>query len=316
MKCRICGNEHGNQEYSAREMMYGTREIFTYFLCADCGCLQIQEFPANISQFYRSDYYSHNSMHRPNFVVRFLIHLRDNYAVFSNNILGKLLYAVYPETTLRSLFTLNLNKKSYILDVGCGAGFLLHSLQELGFINLLGIDPFITADITYKNGLNIRKQHFKDTVGEWDLIMFHHSFEHLPDPVASLKSTFRLLKSNGRCLIKVPIVSSYAWDYYRTDWVQLDAPRHFFIFSVECVKRLCALTGFELFDIVFDSTAFQFWGSEQYKKNIPLYDDRSYATHPKNSIFSKKELANFEKRAKELNAIKRGDQAFFYLRKQ
>jgi hypothetical protein len=97
--------------------------------------------------------------------------------------------------------------------------------------------------------------------------------------------------------------------------VQLDAPRHFYVHSVESVKMLAERAGFELETVGYDSTAFQFWASEQYALDIPLYDTRSYLVSPKKSIFSKAQIATFEKRAIELNDAKLGDQAAFYLRK-
>jgi len=59
---------------------------------------------------------------------------------------------------LRSLSRVKLNKNSKILDIGCGAGNLLLELRELGFIHLVGIDPYIEKDIEYKNGVKILKR--------------------------------------------------------------------------------------------------------------------------------------------------------------
>ena len=56
MKCRICGNKEGNAPFEAREMMFGTRERFTYFECNSCGCLQIAEIPDDLARFYAADY--------------------------------------------------------------------------------------------------------------------------------------------------------------------------------------------------------------------------------------------------------------------
>ena len=39
---------------------------------------------------------------------------------------------------------------------------------------------------------------------------------------------------------------------------------------MESMKYLGILAGLELAKVVFDSTAFQFWGSEQYRKGIAL----------------------------------------------
>jgi hypothetical protein len=72
---------------------------------------------------------------------------------------------------------------------------------------------------------------------------------------------------------------------------------------------------FQITDIVFDSTEFQFWGSEQYAKDIPLRSNRSYAENPEQSIFSRKEIESFRNRAAELNQKKEGDSASFYLYK-
>ena len=71
MGCRICGNADGNTAYDVREMMFGTREIFRYFRCAACGCLQIAEVPADLSAYYPPDYCSFKpSLFRPSFSVR------------------------------------------------------------------------------------------------------------------------------------------------------------------------------------------------------------------------------------------------------
>lgn len=113
----------------------------------------------------------------------------------------------------------------------------------------------------------------------------------------------------------MPTVTSYAWQHYGVNWVQLDAPRHLFLHSVESIKVLAKQCGFKLDNIVYDSNAFQFWGSEQYEKGIMLRDNNSWAEHPEQSIFSAAQIKEFEKRAQELNSLNQGDQAAFYLRK-
>lgn len=56
--CRICGNAHQNQRFAAREMMFGSRDKFDYLECARCDCLQIEEVPADLSQYYPANYYA------------------------------------------------------------------------------------------------------------------------------------------------------------------------------------------------------------------------------------------------------------------
>lgn len=317
MKCRICGNDKDNQVYEAQEMMFGYRDLFRYFQCLKCYCLQIESFPSNISNYYPDNYYSYQLISKVGKAKKFLIGLRNNYAVFNRGFIGKLLYAKYPYPLLRIFSILPLNKSTNILDVGCGSGALLYDLRDLGFKNLLGVDPFIAKDIEYENGLTIIKQTVHEVEGEceWDLVMFHHSFEHVSDPICNLQSVARLLKPKGYCIVRIPTVSSYAWEHYGTKWVQLDAPRHFYLHSVKSMQILADNTGLELYKVVYDSTSFQFYGSEQYVKDIPLRDKRSYWVDPKNSIFSKEDILDFARCAEQLNINKQGDQAIFYLKK-
>jgi predicted SAM-dependent methyltransferase len=145
--------------------------------------------------------------------------------------------------------------------------------------------------------------------------MFHHAFEHVPDPLETLVSTARLLVPGGICLIRIPIGGSYAWEHYRTNWVQLDAPRHYFLHTVDSMRLLASRSGLLLDQVIYDSTEFQFWGSEQYQRDIPLYSPQSYKQNPQHSIFTPEQIATFHHQAEELNQQGRGDQAAFYLRK-
>ena len=78
-------------------------------------------------------------------------------------------------------------------------------------------------------------------------------------------------------------------------------------------ERLVAGAEFRIVKQWCDSTAFQFWGSEQYKRDIPLYSARSWLVDPERSIFSKEQIEAYEGRARELNASGRGDQIVAWL---
>jgi hypothetical protein len=81
------------------------------------------------------------------------------------------------------------------------------------------------------------------------------------------------------------------------------------------MRLLARTAGFEVTEVVYDSTAFQFWGSVQYQHEIPLWSERSYVVNPKRSLFTAAQIGAWEEQAAELNARGRGDQACFYLRK-
>ncbi|HPE59429.1 MAG: class I SAM-dependent methyltransferase [Thiothrix sp.] len=315
MQCRICGSTAEHATYQVREMMLGLQDEHTYFQCSQCHCLQIAVIPDNLPDYYPQNYYSYQAPASGNSLRRRLVRLRDYHAITGASLPGRLLNLLMPNPKLKTLRPLNLKPDSTVLDVGCGAGLILYSLRELGFTKLLGIDPFNQDHIEYPNGLRIARQDIFQTGGQWDAIMFHHSFEHLPEQQQTLQQAFRLLKPEGTVLLRIPTVSSWAWQHYGVNWSQLDAPRHLFLHALESMRELARQTGFEVAQVTYDSNAFQFWGSEQYEKGIALRSPRSWAESPENAIFTRKQIAGFEKRAQELNAVNQGDQAAFYLRK-
>lgn len=309
--CQICGNSSDNEMYSAKEMMFGYEDEFGYFQCKKCGCLQITEPPVDISKYYPGGYYSFataNVSQRFAPVKTFLGKIRDHYAVFNRGLVGRLLFKRFPDSKLSQLSGLELSRESRILDVGCGSGQLLLRLLNLGFTNLLGVDPYIEEDIHYGKGLSILKRSIAQAPGVWDLIMFNHSFEHIWDQLSTLQHVSRLLSPDGTCLLSLPTVSSYAWERYRTCWVQLDAPRHFFLHSLISMDILSAKANMRVRNYRYNSTELQFWGSELYLRGIPMKSSRAQP------VATKAELNALRKKAAKLDMEKRGDSVTFYLK--
>ena len=317
--CRICDSNDYHPVYRVREMMYGLSEEFLYFKCVQCECLQIIKFPEDMSRYYPKGYLSFATdpscfYRKP--IERWVRRARDSYGALGKGFLGQWIEKLYPAPEdLKALSRISLTKQSKILDVGCGAGTLLYLLYEAGFLNILGVDPHIDRDIEYENGLVISRQEVQEVTGSWDLIMFHHSFEHMQEPLKVLQFVSKLLNPGGCCLIRIPVVSSFAWEDYGVHWVQLDAPRHFFLHSLDSLRILARKEKFHIEDIVFDSDEFQFWGSEQYKNGISLRSEKSYSMNPAQSIFNPEQIDRFRRKAMQLNRDARGDQAVFYLKK-
>lgn len=316
--CEICNNSTDNKSYIVREMMFGFKEEFEYFECMECGCLQIGEIPVNLSKYYPKNYYSFQATpnSKKKFLVSFLQRQRTTSLLYGSRFIGKLLskllskiYGVSTPIYYNWFKKIGLTFESKILDVGCGGGELLLRMQSEGFTNLTGADPFIKDDISYNNSIRIFKKELHEIRQQFDLIMLHHSFEHMPQPLSVFKELYRLLKSDRYVLIRVPLVSSFAWRKYGVHWVQIDAPRHFFLHTIKSMQILANQVGFQVIEVVFDSNALQFIGSELFSRNISMMDNAS------KSIFSKEEIADFNAKAIQLNKEKDGDQACFYLYK-
>jgi SAM-dependent methyltransferase len=317
--CIICGGLLGDKVYNVREMQFGTKEEFVYRQCSDCDCLQIHEIPENMSEYYPESYPSFQSREFSELSVdHFKEKLRILRTKFYLNEKISFLHAVsslFSEKPIQIEWIKEIghlvNHKSSILDVGCGAGKLLYNLSNLGYKNLNGVDPFISNDI-FDSRLKIRKNSVFQVENNFDLIMFNHSLEHVPDPTAIFTHLSRIMKSGSYLLVRIPVVDSSAWEEYKEDWVQIDAPRHIFIPSKKSMKVLSDLGGFTLIKTIYDSDELQYMGSEQYKSDIPLQSEKSFSIDIKKSIFSKEERLDYQEKARHLNAKGRGDQACFF----
>ncbi len=314
--CSICHSSDDHPSFLAREMMQGLKDKFLYFQCSKCHCLQIAEVPDNLSKYYQEGYYSFSEHKKGQFsgLNGWINKRATQHAIFKDSLLNALVSVFSPQRKYRVFNNMGVIRTTRILDVGCGDGRkFLYPLSEIGFESLLGCDPFLNEDIQYESGLKIEKSDVFSMRGQWDVITFHHSFEHVTDPEATLAHAASLLSPTGICIIRVPTVSSYAWEKYGVDWVQLDAPRHIFIHSKTSMSLLATNVGLELFQTKFDSTHFQFVGSEKYVRGIPLRkkEKRSFFTY----LQYKLKKFTYIRQAKQLNEEGKGDQAAFYFRK-
>lgn len=309
VKCRICDAKTATARFTVREMMFGFRDPFRYAECAACGCLQLCEPPADLAKYYPPDYYSFNRGPSAGPLRRALRSARNRYALTGKGIAGRLLAPLlpygYPDVSTL-LAERGCNPDLRILDVGCGAGWLLRDLHAAGFQRVLGVDPFLERDQVLEGGVRLLKQTISETDGTFDLIMFHHVLEHIPDQLGTMRAVARLLAPGGSCLVRIPVVS-YAWERYREDWVQIDAPRHFVLHSTRSIERAAERAGLKVVRVRYDSTAFQFAGSELYRRNVPLTKIDGH--------FTRRETRAWEAQARRLNAAGRGDQAAFVLRR-
>lgn len=309
--CRICKTEANHETFRAREMMFGLRDEFEYFECSACGCVQIERIPEKLARYYPPDYYSFGN---PGALKSFLKRHWARYSYSGRDFVGRLLSMVIGENQgVTSVKRAGAPLTAVVLDVGCGRGDLLLDLFSIGFTDLTGVDPFNEGDLFPAKSVRIFKKDLAEMDRKFDLIMFHHSFEHMASPRDVFHQLCRLLHPNGTIIIRVPVVA-WAWKQYRANWVQLDAPRHVLVPTVKGMDILAAQFGFQVTKVVYESTDFQFWGSEQYTQNIPLRDKRSLAFGSWKSFVPSAQIRKFRVRARELNEQKQGDAACFYLK--
>jgi 2-polyprenyl-3-methyl-5-hydroxy-6-metoxy-1,4-benzoquinol methylase len=316
LTCKICNNSISNKEYILKEMMFGLREEFKYLECNNCQCLHIQEFPENMAKYYPENYYSIKEYDGRKFkgIKGKLKIWLYSHLMKGKGLTNKIMRLFAGENYYYVFEGLDINKRTKILDVGCGNGKdFLYPMAEAGYKEILGCDPYLKTEIYYENGLQIKNSSTEKIDGNWDIISYHHSFEHIEDPKKELKRVFELLATDGVCIIRVPTVSSYAWEHFRENWYQLDAPRHFFLHSISSMNIIAENANMELYNILFDSKHFQFSYSEKYRRDISLSEKDTL--NQDNWIKRKIRKLQYTRKAKQLNKLGKGDQVVFFLRK-
>lgn len=255
LTCRVCGSSDLGKPISLREMMFLTGERFNYVRCGTCGCLQIAEEPADMARHYPAAYYSLDS--RP---ATRKERLRNWLALNGPTpLFGR--FAWFNRGDLRSVA--GLDRDSAILDVGCGGGALISAMAGAGFRNVSGVDPFIPATINFPNGVTVRKADLSELRGRFDAVMLHHAFEHLWDQHGTLREVRRLLKPDGRVIIRIPTVESWQAETFGEHWAHLDPPRHFYLHTRKSISLVLERAGFAVRSILDDSNTFGVIGSQK-----------------------------------------------------
>jgi SAM-dependent methyltransferase len=315
-------------------MLFGWRDAFTYFQCSRCECLQISEPPADLDRYYPRQYYSTSGAFQSPGIPEWCMTMLGGPALplrsISSSLTGQRLEQDLIHRAIRFYFSgLDIHPATRILDVGCGGGGFLRAMRDAGYQDVLGVEPYLAQTLEHEGGLRVLKATLGDlpASGSWDLVMFHHSFEHVAEPLTLLRAASRLLAPGGACLIRMPVVPSHAWRRYGVHWVGLDAPRHLFVHSRRSLGLRAEAAGLGIDRVVYDSTSFQFVASEMYARDLPLLPtgpprapgakmvapDGPWRMVTAGGSSDAAGMADLEAHAAEVNRQEDGDQAAFYL---
>ena len=307
MQCNICGGFTNMLE--VREQMMGLNEAFIYQQCINCGHTQLETIPQNISRYYDTkQYYSFKKDSGLSKLIKATKQICKRVLV-SLNVKKSLLYS----SALQSVLSIDdVNKQSLILDYGCGAGQFVKELQQIGFNDTKGFDPYLPASLNDWKLAGLTNNYTTLQATNWDIITLNHVFEHLENPIEILQDLNKLLCTKGKLILRFPIIDSFAFEKYRENWVQFDAPRHINLFTRKSIQIAVEKAGnYKTMAMYDDSFHFQFTGSELYLKKLSL--------SPKHNNQLKRLLSfktyQYHFKAKQLNKQNKGDQMVIILEK-
>lgn len=136
-----------------------------------------------------------------------------------------------------------------LLDIGCSTGLFLDAMQSKHGWESYGVEinEYPARIAREKYHLNIFQGNleqasyppaFFDAVTLWDVL------EHLPDPTSTLQEVKRIIKPEGVLVVRVPNYDSCDAIIFGPAWAGLDVPRHFYVFSRNCLVKLLEKNGF------------------------------------------------------------------------
>jgi SAM-dependent methyltransferase len=113
-----------------------------------------------------------------------------------------------------------------LLDIGCGAGNMMHHLNRYGHVKGVEIDPRPVA-VAHQRGYDVEQgdaSHgltYEDAT--FDVVTALDVIEHNQDDISMLREAYRVLKPGGHIVITVP---AFMWLWSRNDQINAHVRRY------------------------------------------------------------------------------------------
>jgi len=233
-QCPVCKSTSIKPFLSAKDNTV-SQAIFAVWHCDQCSARFTQDIPEQqaIGAYYASDNYVSHSDTQQGFINKLYHRIRKR-------TLSAKLKLVNSETGKHS---------GNILDVGCGTGAFLNTMQQAGW-KCTGLEPDEAARLKARYLYNIEAQPsaliYSLQPEMYDAITLWHVLEHVHELHEYVKQLKNLLAVNGRLFIAVPNYTSHDATVYKENWAAYDVPRHLYHFSPDSMKVLMNEHGLEV----------------------------------------------------------------------
>jgi|688.fasta_scaffold162093_1 2-polyprenyl-3-methyl-5-hydroxy-6-metoxy-1,4-benzoquinol methylase len=247
-KCYLCGNEGKLLYQSLKDRLFGAPGEWNLKKCInpECGLVWLDPMPLeeDIVKAYLN-YFTHE--------------IQD----LQISLLGRLLRTVYralktipshlvglraEEVQIESMCLSNVSPGK-LLDIGCGSGQFLQQMQLYGWeVEGVDFDSKAVEGVKTRYDLNVHAGSLESIAypdSSFDAITMSHVIEHMPDPIALLKESYRLLKPGGYLVVTTPNVNSWGHKQFEENWLHLDPPRHLHLFSQNTLRHCADRAGLD-----------------------------------------------------------------------
>jgi 2-polyprenyl-3-methyl-5-hydroxy-6-metoxy-1,4-benzoquinol methylase len=136
---------------------------------------------------------------------------------------------------------------SRVLELGCGRGYFLRSLESLGHVGL-GLELNADAALNKVTGFDIRNQYAEEAAAaapeSFDVVCSFQVLEHVPDPRSFIEACIRLVRPGGKIILSTP---NYEFPVHAKGLDAFDLPPHHLNhFTAATYKNMAPLFGLEL----------------------------------------------------------------------
>lgn len=246
--CPIC-SAAAEYEFSGRDLMFDLHDRHDYFGCTACGALFMHPMPSPlaIAGFYPPTYDIYEEDEKPPAPAwwkRLVLKQRFGYSHLDAGPFFGLfspLAALSKEVTAPAFI-----KHGRLLDVGCGNGRFLRTMQTLGWdvsgveFSDDGIRVCRKANLPVHHG-DLQSADFPDA--HFDVITVRHVIEHIPEPQSFARELSRILKPGGQLLMETPNSQALGRQWLSVNWFANEVPRHLFLYNPDNLRLLARQSG-------------------------------------------------------------------------
>ncbi len=237
--CSCCNSNELNFLYEGKDRLHRLDGNFALFTCHNCGVVTVRPRLSNeeIQKYYPYDYISYPCPIQAE---------TSRFKRFDRQ------FGVTRRRKKIEKYTKKTEGK--ILDIGCATGVFLKEMKDHGW-EAYGVEPSNYASEIALNQLDLNVYNcYLDDVNfddnYFDIVTLWDVFEHLPDPVRTMRIIRRILKPDGFIVITTPNTESWERKIFKQYWAGWDVPRHYNIFSDKAIDRLLKDQGMQINNLI------------------------------------------------------------------